>query len=196
MTFLCSNSGSTAVNDDNKFVHLFPFGNGKGNHWFTAPLELPVTGQLNFSRITSDEADYNFLAGDDDQVYVRTNFGAPKYRVIRMDLKKPEPENWVEILPEHKSNVLSEAEAFDNDKLVAIYIQNVSHVIQIHNLTDGAYIRNVETPLGVNIRELSATMNGTELFYIEGSFLSPGVVVRYDFTSDQRKVSTGIRYRI
>lgn len=176
------------VSDDDKFVHLFPQGNGKGNHWFSAPLELPISGPLKFTQIASDDSDYSYVTSDENQVYVHTNFGAPKYRLVRVDLKSPDRSNWVDILPEHKSNVLSAVEAVDGDKLAALYVQNVSHVIQVHNLADGAYIANIETPLGVNVQGFSAKRNGTELLYKLVSFLNPGIIVKYDFKSGEKKV--------
>ncbi|MCB0627949.1 MAG: S9 family peptidase, partial [Saprospiraceae bacterium] len=38
-----------------------------------------------------------------DHFLVRTDIGAPNYRLVEVDLKKPQKENWKEIIPENKN---------------------------------------------------------------------------------------------
>lgn len=90
--------------------------------------------------------------------------------------------NWVNILPEKRDSVLDNAIAVNREYLVAVYMRNVTNVIQIHNLKDGKYLFDVETPIGT-VNSISGSRNSTEFFYKITSFLHPGIVYRYDFNA-------------
>lgn len=55
----------------------------------------------------------------------RTNKNAPNYKLIAIDLLDYGQDKWVDLLPEHPENVLDWADAVDEDKFVACYIQDV-----------------------------------------------------------------------
>lgn len=39
-------------------------------------------------------------------MYLQTNDGAPNYRIIAVDLNKPDAMNWSTIVAEHENNIL------------------------------------------------------------------------------------------
>lgn len=39
-------------------------------------------------------------------LYFHTSHNAPNGRIIRIDLKRPDSEDWIEIVPEHPKNVI------------------------------------------------------------------------------------------
>ena len=51
-------------------------------------------------------ASLSFVGNDGDIFYFLTDLNAPKNRLIAMDIKKPNLENWVDIIPE-KEDVLT-----------------------------------------------------------------------------------------
>lgn len=179
------------ISDDGTTIHLFPFGGHNGNGWYSAPLELPVTGPINFTLVANNsDVEHHFVTSDGQQVYIMTNKNAPRYKLVRVDLSKPGPEDWVDIIPEHKLNVLSSLVAVDGDKVAALYMRDVSHIIQIYSLTDGSHIRDVDTPVGIDVKEMDGERNRTELFFKVVSFLNPGIIYKYDLKTGQQQVSS------
>lgn len=170
-----------------KYIHLFPFGDGPDS-WFFAPLELPVRRSLNFTRM-AQKGRYSYVAGDGDLVYMKTNFLAPKNRLIRVNLTDCDSRKWVDILAEHPTNILSDVTALNNNSVVAVYVKNVSHVLQIHSLTDGQYLKKIDTQKGINIQYLRAERNGGELIYKRSGFLLPEVIYRVNVNTNDKMAS-------
>jgi prolyl oligopeptidase len=89
----------------------------------TEPYGLPIELIGNF------ENEYRFLGNDDTVFYFKTDLDAPKKRVIAIDVRKPQRENWKEILPETE-NVLSGVGLVGN-LFVAHYLQDAKTQIRI-----------------------------------------------------------------
>ena len=117
------------MSDTGKYLHLFPFGEGTDT-WLFAQLDLPIKGAINFTTLANN-GDYTYVASEGDLVYVKTNFNAKKNKLIRVNLTDPDYRNWVDILSEHKTNILSDVVAVNNHSVAAVYVKNVSHVIEI-----------------------------------------------------------------
>lgn len=132
-------------------------------------------------------AEYYYVTSDDNLVYMRTNRNAPKFRLVKVDLNNPDESNWVNILPEDQISVLNDAVAVNNDYLAVIYMRDVVHVIEMHNLADGKYLWDIDTPIGT-VSSVSADRNGTDFFYKITTFLSPGTVYRYDFSTNPNTI--------
>jgi protease II len=48
----------------------------------------------------------SFIHNIGTKFYFRSSHGCSLYKIICVDLEKPEEENWVDIVPEHNANVL------------------------------------------------------------------------------------------
>jgi prolyl oligopeptidase len=78
-----------------------------------------------------------------DQFYVYTNDGAPKYRVFKVDPKKPARADWKEIVPENEATL--ENIGIVGQKLVLTYLRNAASEIVVAGL-DGKVLRKVDLP--------------------------------------------------
>jgi len=75
--------------------------------------------------------------------YVTTNDGAPRYRVYKVDPKKPARAAWKEIVPQ-SADTLESTNVVGN-MLVLAYLHEVSSTLEIHDL-DGKLVRKVALP--------------------------------------------------
>ena len=176
------------VTDDGKYVHLFPQEGTSSTPWFYAKLELPVTDAVEFEPIVEEPTDeFYFVTSDDNLVYMRTNRNAQKFRLVRVDINNPAEENWVNILPEDDDSVLDNVVAVNKDYLAAIYMRDVVHIIQIHQLKDGKHLWDADTPVGT-VSSISAKREDKSLFYKITSFLQPGIIYRYDFDTEPNTI--------
>lgn len=137
------------------------------------------------------EAQYDFVANDGKSVYWLTNRDAPNYRMIKMDLDNPSEDNWIDIIPQHEKNVLKYLECVDEDKLIAVYMQDVCDIIQIRELHTGKLIFSPEIPIGT-ISSVSGKRKHSEVFFYFYNYLNPGIIYRIDVAND---TTISVRYR-
>jgi protease II len=48
----------------------------------------------------------SFIHSIGTKFYFRSSYGCSLYKIICVDLEKPEEQNWVDVVPEHEENVL------------------------------------------------------------------------------------------
>jgi prolyl oligopeptidase len=117
-----------------------------------------------------------------DVLYLRTNLGAPRYRVFRLDPRQPQRESWVELIPEGP-DVLDGLAAV-GDRLVALYMVNASSRLRLFD-TQGKLLRELPLPTLGSVTALGAQWNGREFFFDFSSFTVPPSVYRYDLASGE-----------
>ncbi|MCK4385363.1 MAG: S9 family peptidase [candidate division Zixibacteria bacterium] len=118
----------------------------------------------------------------DEHLYLYTNYKAPKYRVLRVDLKKPSMENWQELIPEDES--ILQAIQVIGSKIVAQYMQNASSRLKIFSLT-GEYLKEIELPALGSVYGLNGEWDGSEALFGYQSFFIPPTIYYYDLETDK-----------
>ncbi|MFQ6032789.1 MAG: hypothetical protein ACE5K2_07705, partial [Candidatus Zixiibacteriota bacterium] len=117
-----------------------------------------------------------------ENLYLYTNYKAPKYRLLRVDLNKPSIDNWQELIPEDES-VLQGVQVI-GDKIVAQYMQNASSRLRIFSLT-GEYSKEIELPALGSAYGLDGEWNGSEALFGYQSFFIPPAIYHYDLKTDK-----------
>jgi prolyl oligopeptidase len=145
----------------------------------TEPYGLPI------ELIGDFENEYRFLGNDDTVFYFKTDLDAPKKRVIAIDVRKPQRENWKEILPETE-NVLSGVGLVGN-LFVAHYLQDAKTQIRIHEM-DGLFVREVKFPTLGTASGFGGKRTDTETFYSFSSYIVPPSIYRYDLITGDSKL--------
>ena len=131
--------------------------------------------------------DYSFTIVEniDENIYVLTNYQAPKYRLIKIDMDEPAEENWEVIIPE-KENVLGSA-SFIGGKIVADYMKDAHSVVEVYNY-DGSFDYEIELPGIGSIGSFSGKKEEAEAFYSYTSFNTPGEIYRYNFDTKETEL--------
>ncbi len=123
------------------------------------------------------------IAGD--KVYLRTNWNAPNWRVLEVDLKNPSRDHWREILPEGKG-VLQGLSAVGG-KLAVSETQDVVNRVKIYD-TNGKLVREITPPTLGSLSGLNGNWESTEAFFGFASFHIPATTYRYDVASGRQTV--------
>lgn len=135
---------------------------------------VPVTNSYDF--------EFNPVDNLGDDLFVLTNYKAPKYRLLKINTNHPEEENWVELVPE-KENVLQNAK-LAGGKIVLDYLKDAHSHVEVYNY-DGTFDYVLELP-GIGTSDASSgKKNDSEAFYNFSSFNTPGEIYKYDFTTKQ-----------
>ncbi len=145
----------------------------------TEPYGMPIELIGNFDH------EYTFLGNDETVFYFKTDLDAPKKRVIAIDVKKPEPKNWKEILPETE-NVLTGAGIVGN-LFIADYLQDAKTQIRIHQM-NGDLVREVKFPTLGTADGFGGRRTDTETFYSFSSFATPPSIYRYNLITGESKL--------
>jgi len=112
-----------------------------------------------------------------DKMLVQTDIGAPKYKMIELDINNPDQKNWKEIIPE--TDNLLQGISTGGGKLFASYLQDATTRIYQYDY-DGNNKKEIKLPglgsaFGFNGKEADNT-----LFYTFTSFIYPGTIFQYD----------------
>ncbi|XVF35882.1 hypothetical protein REPUB_Repub19eG0009500 [Reevesia pubescens] len=119
------------------------------------------------------DAKYEAIANDDTVFTFRTNKDAPKYKLVRVDLK--EPSNWIDVIPEAEKDVLESAHAVNGNQMIISYLSDVKYVLQIRDLKTGSLLHRLPISIG-SVYGISAWREGSVAFIGFTSFLTPSIV--------------------
>jgi prolyl oligopeptidase len=120
-----------------------------------------------------------------DTLFVRTNWKAPKNRILAIDLKNPARENWKEVVPE-SSSVIEEF-ALAGGKFVVIYTENASSRIRVFD-AQGKFLRDVPLPAIGSLAGFSSRWGGDQAFYGYTSFHIPFLIQQYDVATGKQEL--------
>lgn len=171
------------VSDDKCFLFLSSSQGTSGNALMVK--DLSKLGSDFVSLMADYEHDFTPVANLDDQVFVLTNYKAPRYRLVKIDLKKAAEENWIDVLPE-KENVL-EAVSLNGGKLVARYMKDAHHVVEVYG-TDGSFDYELQLPGLGTVSGFTGKNDDAQSFFSFTSYTAPGEVYEYDFGTKEMKL--------
>ena len=127
-------------------------------------------------------------------LYLRTNLGAPTFRLYGVDPSAPSRDGWRELVPARPDAVLSSVGVTANH-LVLDYLERATVRLQVAAL-DGSGIRDVQLPTLGSLFGLGMEPDGTEVLFGFSSFTVPPSVYRLDpatgATALWRRVEAGI----
>jgi prolyl oligopeptidase len=139
-------------------------------------------------RSTGEEREAIFVGEVvDGRLYVRTNWEAPNWRVLELDLETLDPETAPTVLEERAETILVEM-AFVGGRLVTHELEDASSRIRAYALPDGGLEREVALPdLGsvqgtpsMRTPGIAGEWERDELLFGFTSFLHPPAVLRCD----------------
>ncbi len=129
--------------------------------------------------------DYSLIGNIGDELYFRTNNSAPKNRLITIDVNKPEPENWREVIAEVED--VLDGVSLVGGKIIAEYMQDAWSVVKIFEL-DGSEAGVVDLPGIGTAYGFNGEVDDPETFFGYSSFNMPSTISRLDVTTGEVEV--------
>lgn len=131
-----------------------------------------------FSKLTTGyEFEYRVLDDINDNIIVLTNYKAPKYKLIKINVNTLDVGNWRDILPEKKE--VLESCYLIGDKFVASYIQDAKSKVEVYNIS-GEKVNEINLPtLGV-FNQINGSKEDSIAFYSFSSFTVPTAIYKYN----------------
>ncbi|MFA5327351.1 MAG: prolyl oligopeptidase family serine peptidase [Prolixibacteraceae bacterium] len=168
------------VTEDKRFLLIYK---SQGTHGNALDFKDLSKKTGNFVSLM-DSYDYEFNAVDNvgDDLFVLTNYKAPKYRLIRINANKPQEKDWVDVIPEKKDVI--ESVQLVAGKLVANYMTDAHSKVEVYNY-DGSLDHEVQLPGIGTVGGFSGKKADTVAYYSYTSFNTPGEVYKYDFATNE-----------
>ncbi len=165
---------SATVSEDESVLFLDESGEGRGNALYMKDLKKK---NASFVPMATD-MDYQYWPIEvmDGKIYIYTNYGAPKSRIMVADVNSPEEKDWKELVPESK-NVLSNAQVIGG-KLFLVYDKDAANHAYVYGL-DGKEIQEINLP-SLGSVGFSGEKDDKECFFGFTSFTIPGATYKYD----------------
>jgi len=162
---------TTAQGTDNKYeVHVLKL--GKNGKW-GKPQAL-VAGLEN---------DWRLIEGIGDTLYFMTNKGAPKLKVVKVDLARGAvAAKWTELIPE-RAETLERARIVGN-RLILSYLKDAASTAQVLSL-DGKPVRDITLNAIGTASGFAGKPGDPETFYAFTSFNQPAAIYRFDSNTGQ-----------
>ena len=171
------------VNKEETMMFLTESGMDQGINLFVRDLRQPNS---QFIQMTGDcSKTYSPVEIIGDDIYLLTNAGAQKYRLMVANLKKPGYQDWKELVPEGDA-VLEDVTFVDGDKMVLTYTKdNCSHAY-LYNIK-GDKLSEIKLP-GVGSASFSGKRERKELFYSYTSYTVPTTIYQVNLANGKSSV--------
>ena len=129
---------STKVSDDGTFaiINAYQGSNTRSRMYYIYldnPRKPSITAPI-VRLIDNFESTNSFIHNTGDFLLVRTDLGAPKGRIVQIDINNSEPRRWVSVIPEGKDPLVSSHVA--GKQLVLEYLQDAHSSLRIYGIPD------------------------------------------------------------
>ena len=121
-----------------------------------------------------------------DKIFLQTNWNAPNWRIVEVDLKNPATDRWKTIIPE-SSNAVIDGFSLVGGKMAVTYLDNVSSHTSVYDLA-GNKIRDIQFPTIGSSSGLFGRWKSDEGFYSFNSFAQPTSIYRYHVSTGKQEL--------
>ena len=175
---------SVYVNKEETMMFLNESGMDEGgSNLYVRDLKQPGS---QFIQMTADcSKNYATAQIIGDNIYMLTNAGAPKYRLMVANIHRPGFQDWKELVAETDARI-DGLTFVDHDKMVITYTKDNCSQAFLYNI-DGTKIREIQLP-GIGNANFSSKRERPELFYSYASYTVPSTIYQYDINDGKSKV--------
>ncbi len=138
------------------------------------PYAMPVELIDNFDH------EYTYIGNDGPVLFFQTDLAAPRRRLVAIDLRRPQPAQWKEIIPQSKATLTHVT--LVGERFIAQYLQDVANRVKVFSLA-GEFVRDVALPGIGTAMGFGGKRTDQETFYTFSSITTPPSVYRYDLVT-------------
>jgi len=170
------------VTHDNKYLLVYASVSTSGNKLFIKDItkaDAPLVAIVD-----NTDSDTELVSIKGDTLFLATNLDAPNKRVVKVNVAKPKPEHWVDVIAE-TDNVLSVSTA--GEYMFAQYIKDAASMVQQYNF-NGEKIREIALPEVGSARGFSGKKSQKDLYYSFSNQRTPSTIFKMDIESGNSDV--------
>jgi prolyl oligopeptidase len=166
------------VTEDGRYLVItITQGTDQKNQLFVKDLEdadAPV-----FELVSGFDAEYDYVGSDDRRFYVLTDDGAPRRRLVAIDLDQPQRDQWEEVIAESAQTLKSAS--LLGDRFFCVTLADAISSASVYSI-DGAKQGSVELPGLGTVAGFGGRRDQAETFYSFANYITPTTIYRYDLS--------------
>jgi prolyl oligopeptidase len=167
------------LGDDGRYLLIHVFFGAAGDKIDLYVKDLKTNGPI---RPIAKGLNASFLGQPGgERIYVKTDYHAPRGRVLAIDPRHPEESSWREVIPEAESPM--ESVRAVAGKLYVTYLEDVKSELKVFD-ANGKFLRQVALPGIGSVDGPNGDWTGKEAFYSFNSFHVPPEIRRIDTDKD------------
>jgi prolyl oligopeptidase len=171
------NAGA-GLTEDNRFLILSTSEGTSGNEVWVKDLK---ENQKEFSILIPGFAtEPDVVDNIDGKLLIRTNDGAPNYKVVLIDPKNPAAKNWIPVIAEQKE--VLQGVSTGGGFLFCSYLKDASTKVYQYTYA-GKLVREIKLPGIGSAGGFGGKKEDKEFFYTFSSYNSPAAIYRYNIAT-------------
>lgn len=182
---------SASVSDDGHYLSITVSYGSAANQTEVYFQDLAEKGAI--TPIVNDVQAAFFGQIVDDRMFVHTNWKAPRWRILEVNLKDPGRDKWREIIPEGQAVI--DGMALVSGKIALLTIDNVISRVKVFD-TSGKFLRDVAPSTVGTVSGLLGNWKSSEAFYSTTSFHIPSTNYRFDLNTGKQSVWSQLKVPI
>jgi prolyl oligopeptidase len=166
------------LTEDGRFLILGTSEGTSGNEMWVKDFK---TNQKEFSLLVPGfKTEPDVVDNLGDKILLKTNDGAPNYKVVLVDPKNPDSKNWKLIIPEQKEVLQNVGTA--GRYMFCSYLKDASTKVYQYTY-EGKLVREINLPGIGSAGGFGGKKDLKELFYTFSSYNTPATIYRYNIAS-------------
>ncbi len=151
-----------------------------GNALYYKNLEKPNSPIIKL--IDDFDNEYSLANNTNNKFYIITDYQAPNYKMIEVDLNKKDKKFWKDFIPEDQS-VLQNI-SFIGEKYIANYMVDAHSLVKIFD-EKGKYLYDLDYKEIGSISGFACDKNSNLTFYTFTSFTTPATIYSYNIKNNK-----------
>lgn len=164
-----------SVTEDESFLILSETESTHGNALYVK--DLKKEGSAFIKIADGFQFEYNIIDNDSKYLYMMTNDGAPRNKLVRIDFEKPSKENWETVIAEQKDVLESVSTA--GEKFVVQYMRDASNRLFLYDY-NGKLYKMIALPTLGTVTSANGEKGNNTLFFGFTSFTYPTTIYKFD----------------
>jgi prolyl oligopeptidase len=166
---------SAQVTHDENYLVLYGSESTSGQSLMIKDLSNPKNQFVSI--VSNFDNEYAVMENIGNQIYLFTNYKAPRYKLVKVSLNNPAQDNWEDVLSEQKD--LLEGVSFCGNKIISNYLRNVSSKLFLHAI-NGRVEKEINLPGICKVNAVNSSREEDFAIYNTVSYVSPEEIYFYD----------------
>lgn len=179
----------TEISNSKKYLIFNASKSTSGNALFIKE----INGNDEIQIAKNFDKDYSVVFDEENYLYVYTNYNAPKYKIVKIDINNPLPDKWIDIIPE-REEVLKSA-FFVSNKILTTYLKDARSEAKIFD-SNGNFLYNIDNNDIGSILGFGGYKNDSVIYYSFASFTNPGTIYEYDVENNKSTIHKKSEFKI
>ncbi len=176
-------SFSPTITDSKKNLLIYAYLSTSGNALYLK--DLSKNNDKIIKIVDSFDNDFTVIDEIGNKLYILTNYNAPNYKIIELDLSKPDIKFAKDFIPE--SNDVLKLASYIGGKFILNYTKDAYSKIKIYD-SKGKYLYDLDNNEIGTISGFDGEKEDTKTFYVFTSFTNPSTIYMYDINKNKSTV--------